>query len=61
MKKDQNSAGLEKKLDRVIYLLEYLVALELHETKLNRSKIRSRTGIERKSLDQMLKGIEKDD
>jgi hypothetical protein len=61
MKKDQNSAGLEKKLDRVIYLLEYLVALELHETKLNRSKIRSRTGIQNKQLTDMLKDIKKDD
>ena len=42
MAKTINNHSLDKKFDRLIYLLEAILALELNRTNLNRNKIRDR-------------------
>lgn len=45
-----------KKLDRIIYLLEYLLALELSKTALNWSEIGKHIKVEKAQINAMLKG-----
>jgi len=59
MVKTTNNHLLDKKFDRVIYLLEALLALELNRTNLNRNKIRDRLGIEKARVNKILDGIER--
>lgn len=61
MAKTNNNHLLDKKLDRVIYLLEFLLALKLNGTNLNRNKIRAHLGIEKAKVNKMLKGIKRSD
>jgi len=61
MVKTTNNHPLDKKFDRVIYLLEALLALELNQTNLNRNKIRDRLGIEKARVNKILDGIERGD
>lgn len=46
-------------IDRVVYLLESILALELNQTNLNRNEIRDRLGIEKSRVNKMLDGIER--
>lgn len=57
MAKITNNHPLGKKTDRVIYLLEALLALELNRTNLNRNEIRDRLGIDKAKVNKMLDGI----
>ncbi len=59
MVKTTNNHPLDKKLDRVIYLLESLLALELNQTNLNRNKIRAHLGIDKAKVNKILKGIKR--
>lgn len=59
MTKGLNSHPLEKKVDRVIYLLETLLALQLSQTSLNREEIRARIGVDKAKVNKMLNGIVK--
>ena len=59
MAKTTNNHPLGRKIDRVIYLLEALLALELNRTNLNRNKIRDRLGINKAKVNKMLDGIER--
>jgi len=47
---------IPKKLDRMIYLLEYLLTLELSKTALNWSEIGKHIRIEKARINAMLKG-----
>lgn len=60
MTKTPNNHPLEKKLNRLIYLLETLLALELNKTNLDRNKIRDRLGIDKAKVNKMLEDIERD-
>jgi len=59
MAKTINNHPLNKKLDRVIYLLESLLALKLNQTNLDRNKIRARLGIEKAKVNKILDGIKR--
>lgn len=59
MVKISNKHPLDKKLDRAIYLLESLLALELNKTNLDRNKIRAHLGIEKAKVNKILEGIKK--
>lgn len=59
MEKPTNNRPLEKKLDRIIYLLESLLAIELNRTNLDRNKIRARLGIEKAKVNKILEGIKR--
>jgi hypothetical protein len=59
MAKTTNNHPLGKKINRVIYLLEALLALELNRTNLDRNKIRDRLGIEKVRVNKILDGIER--
>ena len=59
MAKTINNHSLDKKFDRLIYLLEAILALELNRTNLNRNKIRDRLGIEKARVNKILDGIER--
>ena len=60
MTKTTNKHPLDKKLDRVIYLLESILALKLNRTNLDRNKIRDRLGIDKVKVNKMLDGIKRD-
>ncbi len=55
----KNNSPFDKKLDRIIYLLESLLALELNRTNLDRNEIRAHLGIEKARVNKILKGIKK--
>ncbi len=59
MKSQPNDHPLSKKLDRITYLLEVLVALELNKTNLDRNTIRARLGIDKTAVNKILNQIEK--
>ena len=48
---------IENKIDRIIYLLEHLLALELNKTNLARNGIRTHLVIDKKKVNKMLNGI----
>ena len=54
-----NNHPLGKKLDRVICLLESILALELNQTNLDRNEIRAHLGIDKAKVNKMLKSIKK--
>ena len=54
---NSKSEGLVfKKLDRIIYLVEYLLVLELSKTSLNWSEIGKHLKVEKAQINAMLKG-----
>lgn len=59
MPKTNNSHLLDKKIDRIISLLEILVALELNRTNLDRNGIRARLGVDKAIVNKILNGIKK--
>ncbi len=59
MPKPKNINHLEKKVDRIVSLLEMLLALELNQTNLDRNSIRSRLGIDKAIVNKILNGIKK--
>jgi hypothetical protein len=59
MVKTSDIHPLAKKIDRVVCLLESLLALELNKTSLSRDKIRAHMGIDKAKVNKMLKGIKK--
>jgi len=61
MAKTTNNHPLGRKIDRVIYLLEALLALELNRTNLDRNKIRDRLGIDKAKVNKILDGIKRND
>jgi hypothetical protein len=56
---EQQDKQLDKKLDKIIYLLQHLLALELTKTNLNWSGIGKHIVAEKKKVNAMLKGIGK--
>lgn len=54
-----NNNSLEVKFERVIHLLESLLALELNKTNLDRNEIRAHVGIDKTKVNKMLDGIKK--
>jgi hypothetical protein len=50
-------AARAKKAESVTYLLQYLLAIELHRAGLTRTKIRKRLGISNNVLSNMLQGL----
>lgn len=59
MSKITNNHSLSKKLDRIIFLLESLLALELNRTNLSRNEIRARVGVDKTVVNKILNGIKK--
>lgn len=60
MAKATNNHPLSKKLDRTIFLLEALFALELSRVGLSRNEIRARLGIDKAIINKILNGITKE-
>ncbi|MDD2753337.1 MAG: hypothetical protein PHT44_01900 [Candidatus Portnoybacteria bacterium] len=50
---------LDRKLNRIIYLLESLLALEFNRTNLDRNKIRARLSIDKAKVNKILDGIKR--
>lgn len=59
MRNKQQKDFLLKKSDRIIYLLEYLLTIELFRAELNRSEIGKHITVEKAQINTMLKGIKK--
>lgn len=49
----------EKKLDRIIYLLEHLLAIDLSKTNLSWAEIAKHVVADKKKINKMLKGTKK--
>lgn len=60
MNKENNNAGLEKKLDVMIGLLQHLLAVELSKSAMTHDEIRKHLGVGKATINQMLKGIKKE-
>lgn len=52
-------SSLEKKLDRIVFLLEHLLAIALNDTNLDRNGIRAHLGVDKAKVNRMLNGVQK--
>lgn len=59
MSKKTDNNQIDKKLDRIVSLLEALLALELNRTNLDRNEIRARLGVDKAVVNKILNGIKK--
>ncbi len=57
---NKNHKEMTKRLDRLTYLMEHILALELNKTNLDRNAIRSHLGVDKAKVNEMLNGIKKD-